>query len=225
MHMMFTKLERNKIYNVIARSYLDPAECSFSVTGQATKIVHSSGSEIRFSYIKDNRRVWRLTAYVEDGTKHQFNVSPEIDNVLIYIERWAQEVRLVLDTPDYWAEAQKRRELIDSIRLEESSNTFFNQDEQRQIVAQLQQVQTQMGSQFELTTEQVEQIRVSLDHAAEASKRMGRKDWLQLFGGSIFTLIITDMVSPAIGGHIFATVVQTLIHLFTGASGPPEILP
>ena len=53
---------------------------------------------------------------------------------------------------------------------------------------------------------------------------MGRKDWLLLFGGTVFNLIVTDTVTPSVAGQIFTTVVHGLIHLFTGAGGPPQIL-
>ena len=76
----------------------------------------------------------------------------------------------------------------------------------------------------ELTAEQIEHIDARLDEAEEASKRIGRKDWLLLFGGTILNLIVTDTVTPSVAGHIFTTVVHGLIHLFTGAGGPPQIL-
>ena len=70
----------------------------------------------------------------------------------------------------------------------------------------------------------MERIEERLDEAAEASKRMGRKDWLLLFSGIIFTLIIAGTVTPDVADHIFTAAINGLIHLFTGGSEPPRIL-
>lgn len=51
---------------------------------------------------------------------------------------------------------------------------------------------------------------------------MGRKDWLLLFSGTIFTLIVTDIVTPGVAEHIFTMVIQGIAHLFGGP--PPQIL-
>jgi hypothetical protein len=89
-------------------------------------------------------------------------------------------------------------------------------------VAQLQVIKRSVAEKFELTNEQIAHIDERLDEAAEASKRMGRKDWLLLFGGTVFNLIVTDTVTPGVAGHIFTMVVQGIAHLFGG--GPPQIL-
>jgi hypothetical protein len=105
----------------------------------------------------------------------------------------------------------------------DSNNTPFTQVEQRQIAAQLRAIKEQVKKQFELTSEQMERIEESLDEAAEASKRMGRKDWLIYFMGTISALIITATVTGGVGQHIFAMVIEGLVQLFTGGSEPPRI--
>jgi hypothetical protein len=106
----------------------------------------------------------------------------------------------------------------------ESSNTPFTLDEQRQIAAQLKAIKEQLRDRFELTDEQITRIDEKLDEVVEASKRMGRKDWLVYFMGSITALIITATVTGGIGEHVITMFVTALGHLFTGGSGPPQIL-
>jgi hypothetical protein len=64
-----------------------------------------------------------------------------------------------------------------------------------------------------------------LDEAAEASKRMGRKDWLIYLLGTITGIVITATVPSGLGEHIFTMVIQGIAHLFTGGSEPPQIPP
>jgi hypothetical protein len=103
-------------------------------------------------------------------------------------------------------------------------NTPFTQAEQEQIAAQLREIKKQVKEQFALSHEQVERLDEELDEVAEASKRMGRKDWIIYFLGTIIALIITATVTAGVGEQISVMVIHGLIHLFTGGSGPPRIL-
>lgn len=51
------------------------------------------------------------------------------------------------------------------------------------------------------------------------------KDWLLLFGGSVLSLILTDIVTPRVAEHIFTMVIHGLSHLFAGGNEPPQIPP
>jgi hypothetical protein len=119
---------------------------------------------------------------------------------------------------------QRGRELVAEIQQTDSGNRPFTEDEQRQVAAQLQEVKKRVKEEFDLTPEQQAHIDEGLDLAAEASKRLGRKDWRLLFYGTILNLIVTDAIPPGVAQHILVIVIHTLVHLFTGAGGPPQIL-
>jgi hypothetical protein len=140
------------------------------------------------------------------------------------LKDWAYEVKQVIDAPDYWQDVKRNREFIADVHSDDSGNAPFTEDEQDQIVAQLQAIKKFVAEKFELTSEQMAHIGERLDEAAEASKRMGRKDWLLLFSGIIFTVIVNDMVTPAVAEHIFTMVIHSLGYLFTGGTEPPRLL-
>lgn len=230
--MLLTKRDRNKIFEVIVSYELDPVEFDLQDTGKKVTITHSSGSTFTVSLRLINLAVaefsagggkYHLRANVPDGMNETSSV-PSMDMVIDKIRDWLDTIRLTVGVPDYWAEIQGGRDLVADIQRTDSGNMSFTEDEQRQIAAQIQEVKKQVTEQFELTDEQIAHIDERLDEAAEAAERMGRKDWLLLFGGTVFNLIVTDTVTPSVAGHIFTTVVHGLIHLFTGAGGPPQIL-
>ena len=88
----------------------------------------------------------------------------------------------------------------------------------------MQEIKKQVKEQFTLSNEQIERVEESLDELVEAGKRMGRKDWLIYFLGTITALIIAATVTAGVGEQISAMVIHGLIHLFTGGSEPPRIL-
>jgi hypothetical protein len=241
--MMLSKLDRNKIYEAIAQSGLDLAECKLTVNDDKAVITHDSGSTYEFAQVPDRMREafssgvrsgargdkitmkkYAVNAMVIDGSRRIYRTEPDVSYLIEGIREWAGEVKLVVGTTDYWEDIQRGRELIAGIEHEDSGNSPFTQEERELIATQLKKSREQVREQFSLPSEQITRIEERLDEAAEASKRMGRKDWLLLFSGTIFTLIVTDTVTPGVAEHIFITVIHGLIHLFTGGSEPPRIL-
>jgi hypothetical protein len=170
-------MDRNKIFEAIAKSSIDPAECRLSGIGGAKMIVHESGSKFTFNESEEGG-FWAI-ATVEDGSE-KVTEGPGIDDVLDAIPEWADEIKQVAETPDYWAQMRRNRQLITDIQQRDSGNTPFTQDEQGQITTLLNEVAHALTANSELTSEQLERIEERLDEAAEASTRMGRKDWFFL---------------------------------------------
>ena len=63
-----------------------------------------------------------------------------------------------------------------------------------------------------------------MEHAEEASRRIGRKDWITLFNGAVLSLIFTDTITPDTAQHIILMTINGLGHLF-GIGGPLHLPP
>jgi hypothetical protein len=144
---------------------------------------------------------------------------------------WANVRRLALGwgrevgTQNAWAGSDQAKDAFTAADGEETGNAPFTEGEQRQIAAQLQDIEKYLKEEINLPGEQIAQIEEKLDEVAEASKRMGRKDWLVYFLGAITALIITATVAAPVGEHIFTMVIHGLAHLFTDGNEPPQIPP
>jgi len=228
------KLQRNMVYETIAKTGIDPAQFNLEVEGKLL-VTHNAGSTFEVVW-GDNRRIYRIRsrhgrtliikAIVEDGLNKTCAVPGRFKYLLPLLQNWAVEVKQVTEAPDYWEEMKRGQALITDIQDDQDSeNTPFTEDEQDEIAARLEDIKKNLTDRFELSNEQTERVEEKLDEAAQASKRMGRKDWLMLFGGTIFNLIVTDTVTPIVAQHIFTVTIHGLIHLFTGGSVPPQIPP
>lgn len=229
--MVLIKLARNRLYEAIAQSGLDPSQCTLEDTEAKLVITHNSGSTYVATAIEESRYMglstrlrFKVEADVIDGTSTTCKTKFLSSGLLPSLQRWADEVKNTTEAPDYWEDVKRNREFIADVHSEDSGNAPFTQDEQDQIVAQLQAIKKFVAGKFELTSEQMAQVEEKLDEVSEASKRMGRKDWRIYFLGTVTELIITATLPSGIGEHIFTMVVQGLIHLFTGVGGPPQIL-
>jgi hypothetical protein len=103
-------------------------------------------------------------------------------------------------------------------------NTPFTASEQADVSEQIKQVRDYIRATFELTSEQISRVEETLNHAEEASRHMGRKDWLLLFNGAVFSLILTDLITPQAAQHILMLTVNGLGHLFGFGGAPPHLL-
>jgi hypothetical protein len=188
--MPLTRIERNKIFEAIAQSSLDPTECTLDQNDNEVLITHTnSGSTFRLTFDGTGHvDFFGVQSDVIDGHHLRFRAAYEIDSVTAWITTWANEVREIFDAPDLWVEMRRSRELIAQIQRSDSDNTPFTQDEQKQIAVQLQEITKQLKEQYELTDEQTEQIDEWRDEATEASTRLGRKDWRLLFYGTVLNL-------------------------------------
>jgi hypothetical protein len=239
--MMLNKRERNRIYQEIVESKLDPAEFDLEDNGDRVVITHNSGSTFEFSRREERRQYavlasdpslealfpaethidYVLKANVTDGI-NLTKIATSIDTVTtIFISDWLSEIRLTVGVPDYWTEMQASQGSIAIIQREIFDNTPFTQDEQRQISAQLQEIKNQLET-FQLPRAQMSQVEQRLDELEEASRHLGRKDWLIIFITTISPLVVGDIVTPGVARHIFTMIINGLIHLFGG--GPPQIL-
>ena len=236
--MLLNKRDRNRIYQTIKDKEFEPAEFELEDTGESVTITHNSGSTFE---IYPEVQLYRAAAANEPGVKRATGRYEYKYNVVegehatgtthyiytirdLYITEWLDEIRETVGVPDFWDELKRGRQLVAEIQ-QESGNSPFTDYERRQIVAQLQAIKAQVGEQFELTSEQIAQVNERLDEVAEASERMGRKDWLIYFLGTITALIIAATITSGMGDHIFTTVIQGIAHMFIGGTEPPPLPP
>lgn len=140
------------------------------------------------------------------------------------ISHWAGLVSEDAQTADLWSDIQRQRELLSSVQNERSGNTPFTPDEQRQVADKLREIQTYIVKNYDLSAEQISHIDDMLKEAADAASRIGRKDWILLFTGTMSSLIVTDLLPPQAAQHALITVLQGLAHIF-GVGGPPILPP
>jgi hypothetical protein len=224
--MILTRIERNQIYEIIALSDIDVADCGYYETADTIIFTHKSGSEFEFTVGPSVtiQRYYTVNARVFDGETPRMPHGPiTLDQVVPFILAWATEIKRITETPDFWVEMQRTREMIIEIRQTDYGNTPFSKDELAEIKAQLHSITGQLKDQFELTKRQAERIDEWRDEVVEASTRMGRKDWFIYLLGTITALTIAATVPAGIGEHIFTMAIHTLGHLFTGEQ-PPQIL-
>ena len=105
-----------------------------------------------------------------------------------------------------------------------AENAEFTPDEQAEIARRMEAIKAYASEMPELTAEQVTGMEEKLDVLTDASKRVGRKDWLVMLYGAAFGMIVNDSVAPHLVQNIIAMTIHGLGHIL-GLGGMPPALP
>jgi hypothetical protein len=137
---------------------------------------------------------------------------------------WARKIIEIgeeyANTHDMWANLRHSKRILTG----SYENTPLTASEQTEVSSQIQRVKEFIKETYELTAGQIAEVEERLDQAEQASRRMGRKDWLMLFNGAVFSLILSDLVPQQAAQHILLMTLHGLGHLF-GIGAPPLHLP
>lgn len=101
--------------------------------------------------------------------------------------RWLQYLKRELESPDLWAAVSEEARLLEAASSEED-NSPFSADEKAYIISGIKEIKQYLLTAHKLDPELVE---ARLNYLAEASDRLGRKDWKNLLLSTIVSIIVT----------------------------------
>jgi hypothetical protein len=224
------KFQRNPIYEAIVAGGLDAHECELSEptesVGIDVQVRISHGPSGSYFTIGGNALYGYTGTYVvgDSAISLPYKAITWFD-VPKLVLRWAEEVKRDLDTPDLWAELKREREILTGTRYEAAENTPFTPAEQAEIAKQLGEIKEYVKKTYSLSSQQMSGIEARIDEASEAARRIGRKDWLLLFYGVMFSVIVTQLLPPEAVQQILAMALHGLDHLFSFGGTPPQLPP
>jgi len=208
----FVKEQRNNVFEGLIEANLSPAECNFTVTDDWALLEHvASGSFLTFHTAIDGRNLtWRI------GEAARVERIFTYDEIKHTVTAWAQGVLRDINMPDLWMDFHDSRQFLSQANQKTFSNTPFSPEEQAQIARHLKQIGEYIKTTYDLSSEQMSRIETKLDEAEDAAQRIGRKDWLLMFLGILFTLIVTGLVPPTAVEQILSTSLHAMRYLFGG---------
>lgn len=210
------------IFEAVKAGGLDPRECTFDYDDAGARITHVPSA----SYFLLEGDVNQYTAKAVVGGSQRWPLGLRL--FWVEVEKtvwlWAKDVEQDVATPDLWAELQAEREILTGARYEDVENAPFNADEQAEIAEQLRQIKEFVKKTYSLSDSQRLSLEAKLDDIEAAAGRVGRKDWLLLVCGVMFSAIVTGLLPPEAVQEILAMLLHGLDHLF-GGGGTPPLLP
>lgn len=228
--MEWTRAQRNAVFQTVLDSGLDPAEWDLAEEGDSLWLRYLPSEGRTYFHIRRGHRQTRikqtqLTWYdlACQPTHRQVRQSDKPDGewrwpgVIKVLEEWTREGYFAT-TPDQWEQNTLRRQLV--LRADDAgaeANAPFSDGERLQVVERLQAMEDVLRGQGKLT----EGIKAALDEAKDTSSRMGRKDWMIWFLGTVTALVIAGTMDREVSTHVLVFVLHGLAHLFGHGTPPP----
>lgn len=215
------KWQRNAIFKAVVAGGLDAAGCRLDAYDGGWRITHVSSqsyfvnegvvSPFTTSWVVGDNPPWRIESYSWTAVTDR-------------VQRWAEEVRRDVDTPDLWAGLRDGQGMLTGVGHEGVENTPFSPQEQVEIRQGLQEVKGLVESMELLSETQRMSVLAKLDDMATAAGRVGRKDWLLMFGGVVLSVLMEQLLPKDAVWDIISTVGRDLGHLFS-RTGLTPLLP
>ena len=138
-----------------------------------------------------------------------------------FLRNWLTYLKREIDAPDLWGSLSQEQELL-SIEPAEAVNTPFTADEQVQIKSAIEEIRVYIISTYSLAEEPPAKINRKLDYLIDASTRLGRIDWKNLFVGALISLALQQL-SPSGPGlrEVLGVAGNLLRHVLGGIISPP----
>jgi hypothetical protein len=220
---IITKQQRNALFNIIVSAGLNPADCGLIENDTQTSLTHLPTSSLFKLEMRPYLRGYMVLKAIGDEMP-QRKSTIRWSRVESAARKWAGGVKKFAHVPDLWAEFSTGKEFLSDVEFNTLNNAPFSPNEQLRMAEQLQELKSYLVDKYSLSGDQISQIEARLDEIEEATQRIGRKDWLLMFYGVMFTLLVTAVVPPDAVQYIIAMVIHGLGDLF-GFGGPPPALP
>jgi hypothetical protein len=172
-------------------------------------------TEFHFLFTRQNKGWWLL-----------FSPSYEIyeDNVAVNsweavshtFRRWLSYLKSEIEAPDLWSTIADEKAIVLAAADDKIENELFSSNEQKIISSQLSEIKAYLIQTQDLNEQQAEQVNRRLDYLAEASTRMGRKDWFNLALGVITGIAIQLFFQPNIIHDLFQVIGNLLRPILGG---------
>jgi hypothetical protein len=204
--LLLRKSQRNDVFEAIQAVGLDARDFDLADSGAEVQIKHKWSESI---FIIGGGPGHYVGHYVAgDGPDWPYDTHSWQASTT-RVSTWLQEVKRDLETPDLWAELRREVHLLGVGSNEVTENTLFTQDEQNQIAAQLQGLAKHVSDASSLSEAQMQILNEKVDYLIDASRRLGRKDYLNLFNGVILGYLLSAL-PPDVARGIFSTCLRAI---------------
>jgi hypothetical protein len=190
------------IFKAIQAVGLDPNEFDLEDLDDGVRIKHKRSAS--YFIVRSEIGYYVGQYLVGDGVVWPTNPT-SWQTLMPRISRWLEEVKQDLDTPDLWAELKREAQLLGADSSVVTENTAFTVDEQREVARRLKELGEYVSDMHSLSKTQRQVLEEKLDYLIDASARLGRKDWLIIFMGTILSFVLTATFAPESARTIFTT--------------------
>lgn len=219
--MALKKWQRNEVFQAVQQAGLSPDEFDFDLGEDESTLRH-----------RPSRAYFVFGGVAGEYSSHYFagEGPPEARTdlsqygLMQQLNLWLSQVRQDISTPDLWAQLQGQAKLLATISDEAIDNTSFTPEEQEEIAGQLRELRDYVTRRHSLSAAQARLLDEKLDYLVDASRRVGRKDWLLITAGAMLSFVLGAALPPDAVSDVLGTLLTSIGHVLghgpLGLPGP-----
>lgn len=214
----------NDVLRVIVESDLDPREFDWrgptARAGSITTLVHASSHAVfQFGF---GGGLWDYRFEPSDSMPYEEGLAGGWAEELHAVARWLRAIKRISQEPDMWAQLRAESEAIARPSSGDVANTAFDPHEIAQLVQQIESLKLLIAQEHPGADTRSQVIEVRLDYTIGVARGgIGRVDWWNLFLGTLFSLLVEQLVPP----DLFRALVVLTAHALGGLFGDVPQLP
>lgn len=220
--------QENDVFRALQEADLDPDDFDWRqsvglTSGTSVPLLVHAPSGFWFSFDFANQHYARYSPG-QDRLQEE-RAAGTWDGELGYVRQWLAYLKREYYAPNLWDELAKQRELTKAATgsADAEDNRPFTLEEQTQIAQQLGEIKALLIRTEQLDGERERALGARIEYLADASTRLGRRDWLTIFYGAIFAWALDHLISPDGVRQVIMLAAHGFGHLF-GAS-PGQLMP
>jgi hypothetical protein len=214
-----TKQERKWIYEAVQRAGFKPADFAepAETNDREVSVIHELSASYFHIGPKDPIYNTRIVKWkVGDGPHEEARTL----HWEVNLERWLEDIKQDLATPDPWAELRSMSEILDAEVIEDNVDTSpFSAEEQAEISRQLDSLKAELEGQ--LTEAEARILARQFEYIKDASKDTRRDRWVELCKGVLLGDVLNGQLPSPIVGHVLSAAA----HFVAGLHGFPQLPP
>lgn len=204
--------QKNELFKIIeASEFLTPGQFSFTEhqnDGVDSPSIKLKNSDYNFSIFEDKNYVKSFFVNYVPGTDTYKEISGRIgwNEIIYHFLQWIVNVSRELNEPNHWARLEQE---ISTINFSTNfNNSKFTVREYEEIKSKVELLSQNLNS-IPLLVEQQIEIRQELERLTELAKDLGKYDWLNLFVGTIISIIIQLSVTKENASMLWTLIKKT----------------
>ena len=213
MHTSLLRSQRNHVFTVIKEAGFDPLDFDWSKTSTrwndngddpVEELIHNpTGFHFVFDRF-EGRPTPRFAPREDRAAEMDCGPVGSWEEVRHELRRWLEIVKNEVDEPDLWVLAKEDKKLV-AARIDDIENAPFSANEQERIRLSIGEIHAFLRASAEHSQSDLQFIQARLEHLADASSRLGRKDWITLAMGTLTNIVVGVALAPEAARELIRT--------------------
>ena len=130
------------------------------------------------------------------------------------VKRWLEYLKREVSSTDLWASVSRETAIVAAQDAE--NNTPFLRDEIDRVAASIGEIREYVRTTQQLNEAHMRFVEARLGYLAEATQRMGRKDWINMAVGVFTNIVVGVAMNPERAREFFQFIGAALAWAFSG---------